>query len=95
MSLTPASPHLGPRSNPLLRLLALNFATGVLVAMLAVGGLMMLDLFGLRRLMRLDQDPVLVVTVLLIGFIVTFSSVTMGAAVMMLGEAGADPEGRR
>lgn len=84
-----------PRSNPLLSLLALNLAGGAAVAALAVAGLYSFDLFGLRELTLLDQSPVLAIAILAFGFLVTFGSVAMGAAVMMLGEDGEDdPEPR-
>jgi hypothetical protein len=69
--------------DPLLRLLAVNLAGGSLAALIAVGGLLAFDIFGLRRLMLVDAHPFLVLALLVSGFVVTFGSVAMGSAVMM------------
>jgi hypothetical protein len=73
------------RRHPLFRFLALNLALGLLVGALAVGGLIGLDLFGLRRLILADQSPVLALVLLAGGFVVTFASTVMGSAIMALG----------
>lgn len=73
------------RRHPLLRFLAINLILGILVAGLAVGGLIALDIHGLRRLLMQDQSPILAIVLLAGGFIVTFGSIVMGSAVMALG----------
>ncbi len=78
--------YAGRPPNPLLRLLGLNLAIGAAVAALAVAGIFSFNLFGMRELAMLDQSPALAIAILAFGFVVTFGSVTMGAAVMMLGE---------
>jgi hypothetical protein len=82
------TPSLTPpllRRHPLLRFLALNMALGLVVAALAVGGLIGLDLFGLRRLIFADHSPVAALALFAGGFIVTFASTVMGSAIMGLG----------
>jgi hypothetical protein len=80
-SLTP--PFL--RRHPLLRFLALNMALGLVVAAVAVGGLIGFDLFGLRRLILADHSPVAALALFAGGFMVTFASTVMGSAIMGLG----------
>jgi len=69
---------------PLLRLLAINLASGIAVAMIAVGGLILLNP-ELRRLILEDHSPATAVVMLLFGFIVTLASCVMGAAIMRIG----------
>ena len=68
---------------PLLRLLAINLAIGVGVALLMLGGLLLLNPGGLRDLILADRGPAL--GLLLFGFVVTFGSTAMGSAIMALG----------
>jgi hypothetical protein len=72
------------RRQPLLRLLAINLASGVAVATLAVGGLILLNP-ELRRLIAQDHSPAIALAMLLFGFIITFGSCVMGAAIMRIG----------
>jgi hypothetical protein len=74
------------RAHPLLRFLAVNLGLGIVVALLAVGGLIALDIHGLRQLIAQDQSPVLALVLLAFGFIVTFGSWVMGTAIMALGD---------
>jgi len=80
----PVSHQIAP-SIPLLRLLAVNCATGVAVAVLAVGGLLALN-ERLRELIFSDQSPGVALALLGGGFIVTFASVAMATAIMGIGE---------
>ena len=76
---------------PLLRLLAINCAIGIVVALLALGGMLMLN-GQLRGLIFSDQSPAVALALLGGGLIVTFASVAMGTAIMRLGgEEGAPP----
>jgi len=68
---------------PLIRLLAVNLAAGMAVALLLLGGLLALNFGGLRELIRGDGAAAAIL--LGFGFIVTFGSAAMGSAVMMLG----------
>jgi hypothetical protein len=80
----PVARHVAP-AMPLLRLLAVNCAAGVVVAMLAVGGLLALN-ERLRDLIFSDQAPGIALVLLGGGFIVTFASATMGTAIMGMGK---------
>jgi len=83
-------PHIAP-AMPLLRLLAINCAAGIAIALLALGGLLMTDA-PLRVLILRDQSPFVALALLGGGFIVTFGSVVMGTAIMRLGgEQGSPP----
>jgi hypothetical protein len=89
---------LPPWRSPLLRLLAINLVGGILIAALTVGGLMLLDPFGLRRLIMQDQSPLTAFLLLLFGFVITFGSWVMGTAIMLLGREHKGPpsgKGRR
>ena len=80
-------------SQPLFRLLAINLAIGVSVAVLMLGGLLALNPGGLRDLIAADREGAVAVTLLLGGFIITFGSVAMGTAIMSIG--GGSDDGRR
>jgi hypothetical protein len=71
---------------PLFRLLAVNLAIGVSAAALMLGGLLALNPHGLRDLIVADRSPLVALGLLLFGLIVTFGSVAMGSAVMMIGQ---------
>jgi multisubunit Na+/H+ antiporter MnhC subunit len=73
-----------PRS-PLMRLLAINLATGVGMAVLLVGGLLALDPGGLRHLILADRAGGVALALLLTSFVITFGSTAMGTAIMALG----------
>jgi hypothetical protein len=68
---------------PLLRLLGINCAAGVAVALLGVGGLLALNAH-LRDLILNDHSPAVALTLLTGGFIVTFASAMIGTAIMRL-----------
>lgn len=76
---------------PLLRLLAINLAIGLVIAVLAVAGLLALDAHRLRSLILGDQSPVVAVGLLLFGFAVTLGSWVMGSAIMRLGGGEGGP----
>ncbi len=73
-----------PFRQPLLRLLAVNLAIGMSVAVLMVGGLVWLNPFGLRDLILADRSPATALSLLLFGFVITFGSAAMGTAIMTL-----------
>jgi hypothetical protein len=79
---------------PLFRLLAINLAAGAALAVLLVGGLLLLDPGGLRHLIFADASPGTALGLLLFGFVVTFGSTAMGTAIMAMGRA-ADHDRRR
>ncbi|WP_197520927.1 hypothetical protein [Bradyrhizobium icense] len=76
---------------PLFRLLAINFSAGVSLAVLLVGGLMLLNPGNIRGLILADHTPGVALGLLLFGFIVTLSSSAMGTAIMAMGRR--QPEG--
>jgi hypothetical protein len=79
---------------PLFRLLAINLAIGVGLAVLLVGGLLALDPGGLRHLIFADRSPGTALGLLLFGFVVTFGSTAMGTAIMALGRGDDDDDHR-
>jgi hypothetical protein len=79
----PVARHIAP-AMPLLRLLAINCAAGIAIAMLALAGLLALN-DQLRNLIFAGHSPVVALALLGGGFIVTFASVVMGSAIMWLG----------
>ena len=78
---------------PLARLLAINLAIGVALAVLLVGGLLLLNPGGLRDLILADRSPAIAIGLLLGGFIVMFGSTAMGTAIMTMGERDDQPGG--
>ena len=80
----PVARHIAP-AMPLLRLLGVNCAAGIVVAMLALGGLLALD-EQLRDLVFSDHSPGLALALLGGEFVVTFAGVMMASAIMQLGE---------
>ena len=73
---------------PLFRLLAINLAAGIAGAALLVGGLLMLNPFGLRDLIFADNSPSTALGLLLFGF----GSAVMGRRSMAMGMREADDE---
>ena len=67
-------------------MLAINLAIGVSIAALMLGGLLALNPHGLRDLIIADRSPLVATGLLLFGLIVTFGSVAMGTAIMMIGQ---------
>lgn len=80
------TPHATPFRQPLIRLLALNCAIGVTVAVLMLGGLLAINPHGLRDLIVNDRSGGTALGLLLFGLVVTFGSVAMGTAIMALGK---------
>jgi hypothetical protein len=80
---------------PLARLLAINLGIGVALALLLVGGLLVLNPGGLRDLILADRSPLVPIGLLLGGFFVMFASTAMGTAIMTMGigEQDDDPRG--
>lgn len=80
---------------PLFRLLAINLAAGVSVAVLLVGGLLYINPGNLRDLIFADNSPLTALGLLAFGFTITFGSVAMGSAVMAMGMDFRDGGGKR
>ena len=68
----------------LLKLLLTNALAGVAAAVVLVAALVAVDAHGLGTLVMHSETPLLPLALLTFGFIVTLSSVAMGAAVMLL-----------
>jgi hypothetical protein len=79
-----------PVRQPLLRLLAINLAAGILVAALLLGGLLLVNPFELRHLIFADDSPGTAFGLLLFGFVITFGSAAMGTAIMAMGSREVD-----
>ncbi|MGN6569843.1 MAG: hypothetical protein ACTHLO_00330 [Pseudolabrys sp.] len=75
-----------PGGSPLIRLLAVNLTIGIGIAGLMLGGLMALNPGNLRGLILADRDGAATFLLLGFGLVVTFGSVAMGTAIMMLGK---------
>jgi hypothetical protein len=71
---------------PLLRLLGVNLAIGAAIAVLMLGGLLALNPANLRGLILADRNGAAALMLLAFGLLVTFGSVAMGTAIMMLGK---------
>ncbi|MFC0241834.1 hypothetical protein [Rhodopseudomonas telluris] len=70
---------------PLFRLLAINLAAGISLAVLLIGGLMWVNPGHLRELILADASPGTAFGLLLFGFVITFGSAAMGSAIMAMG----------
>lgn len=79
--------------NPLLAMLAANALWGGALGVAFVVGVIALDLGHLRKLLTFTPDGMIALGLLTIGSIVTFASVVMGGAVMMM--ARKDDKGPR
>lgn len=82
-------------SHPLFRLLAINLASGIAVALLLLTGILLLNPHRIRDLLLADENGVLVLLLIGCGFIVTFGSVAMGSAIMALGRSDRPRSGKR
>ena len=74
------------RASPLIRFLAINLAGGVVLATIALGGLLVINPRGLRTLLFADGSSWLAAALLLFGLVVTLGSFAMGTAIMQLGK---------
>lgn len=79
---------------PLTRLLAINLAIGMALAVFLVGGLLVLDPGGLRQLILADRSPGVALGLLLFGFVITLGSTAMGTAIMAMGTGERDDKPR-
>lgn len=80
---------------PLFRLLIVNLAIGCAAAGLMVGGLLLLNPHRIRDLIFADSSGAATLLLLAFGFVVTFGSTAMGAAIMMLGRRSPPASGSR
>jgi hypothetical protein len=80
---------------PLFRLLAINLAAGICLAVLLIGGLMWVNPGHLRELILADASPGTAFGLLLFGFVITFGSAAMGSAIMAMGTDRGGDRGKR
>jgi hypothetical protein len=73
-----------PQRDPLFTLLRINGLAGAALGVLFVCGALALDLGHLRRLIGFSTDGTIALALLLAGSIITFASVAMGSAIMMI-----------
>ncbi|MFG1403424.1 hypothetical protein [Xanthobacter sediminis] len=79
----------------LVRFLVTHAAIGVSLAAVLVGAMVAFDVAGLGGLLTGSEDGVLALVLLTFGLGVTFGSVQMGFAVMLMSENDEPPRGRR
>ncbi len=82
-------------SNPLFRLLAVNWLAGLAVTLLLVGGIYLTDPAGLWTLITRSQMPAVPIAMLFFGFLITFTSAAMGTAIMSMPRDERPGGGRR
>jgi hypothetical protein len=70
--------------NPLFRLLLVHGAAGAILGILFVVGILILDVAGIYSLLSRTGEWVVGLSMLMIGSITTFGSVSMGGAIMLL-----------
>lgn len=70
--------------HPLFRLLAINLLIGIVSAIVLVSALLVTDTFGLWTLISKFENPLVPLSLLLLGFIVLMASLSMGVAVMSM-----------
>lgn len=68
--------------NPLFRLLATNYALGMLLGALLVAGLLVFDSGNIRTLALGDSNGIVAVFILLVAFSTMGGAILMGSAVM-------------
>jgi len=76
-------PHAAP-AMPLLRLIGVNCAAGIAIAVFAVGGILALNPL-LRGLIFSDHSPPVALALLAGGFAVTFAGAVTASAIMQIG----------
>ncbi len=66
------------------KLLARNLVIGALAGWITLAGLIVSNVAGLGDIIRASNHPLLPVVILAFGFFITFGSLAMGAAIMLL-----------
>jgi len=79
----------------LVRFLVTHAVIGIALAIVFVGALVVFDAGGIGTLMLTSADGLLALVVLTFGLGVTFGSVQMGFAVMLMSDTEEPPRGRR
>lgn len=78
---------------PLVRFLLVHAAIGFVIAFVFVGGFLLADIGGMRTLMQASDVGLLALALFTFKTGLTFASVQMGVAVMLLGEPEDDGDG--
>ncbi len=68
----------------LLKLLVHNLVMGIAAGWVTLGGLLFINIGGLRDILFASSDPILTLVLLAFGFTITFGSLAMGVAIMTL-----------
>ncbi|MBN8533394.1 MAG: hypothetical protein J0L51_04825 [Rhizobiales bacterium] len=71
-------------ANPLFRLLVIHGVAGAVLGVAFVAGLLVLDVAGIHSLLSRTGEWVVGLSLLTMGSITTFASVSMGGAIMMM-----------
>ena len=71
---------------PLFRLIAINGAAGICIALLVLAGIFWMNIGNLSTLVQNADDPVIPVLMLAFGLVITLGSVVIGSAIMLLGK---------
>ena len=79
--------------DPLHRLLFINGMCGAILALAFVAALFLFNVAGLADLLVGEGQPALVVGLMAFGFVITFSSLMMGSAIMMQSDRDDDQGG--
>ncbi|MDQ0503718.1 hypothetical protein [Xanthobacter agilis] len=79
----------------LVRFLVTHAVIGVSLAVVLVGAMVAFDVAGIGTLTTTSEDGLLALVLLTFGLGVTFGSVQMGFAVMLMSEGEEPPRGRR
>ena len=82
------------RRDPLFKLLGVSLLFAAELAILAVGGLYLLDIGGIRHLIEADQAPLVALSLLLFGFALSFAGGVLGTAMVQLDAKQSSPRRR-
>lgn len=80
-------------AQPLFRLLLINGLAGALLGIAFVLGILVMDVAHIRTMLAASGEWVVPVGLLTMGSFVTFASVAMGGAIMLLPRDGGDLDG--
>ena len=73
------------RADPILTLMLVNGVGGAAVALALVGAMLALDIGRLGTLIATSDTPLLALTLLSLGFMITFAGMAIASAIMRIG----------
>lgn len=79
-----STPERNSGHQPLMTLLAINGIAGALLGLAFVAGVLLLDIAHIRSMLMRSGEWLVPVALLSMGSVVTFASVAMGGAIMMM-----------